>query len=196
MTEGAAAISVICFEHRKSRSATPRGGVFEARRDLLPDRRLAFIRNKSKSNRKSPRLLGGGGGRVKTHDFDCIRTCGALTQGFFFRGSDNYRVPRDRTVEKPIPFNPDDQGAPSLSLFIFGRLPMRPAGRGAFESLRGLIAGPVAPQRKLFREFPRNFFQLTRVESAGPGRSHSSTLCTGRSIVLRPHVRAFRKFAA
>ncbi len=158
MTEGAAAISVICFEHRKSRSATPRGGVFEARRDLLPDRRLAFIRNKSKSNRKSPRLLGGGGGAGQNPRLRLHTDLRPSHSGIFFpwlRHLPSSARPKGRKADS---FQCRRPGRTFAFAIYFRSASYAPRGAGGVRKSAGSHCGTGGPATQTLSRVSEKFF--------------------------------------
>ena len=164
MTEDSVANIAVCFEHQSvDASVTTTRGVLKLRRGLLSDRRPAFIRNKSKLNTKSP--LPWDGGRIKVSDFDCVRTCAPLIQGFFFRSREFRRgfwsfqaMPAAGQPKKQNHFNGRLERTTIVShrRLIISRFIFTP--RGAVESLEGFDPTPVGSQQKLLLVFRKLFF--------------------------------------
>lgn len=108
-------------------------------------------------------------GAVKVHDFDCLRTCAPLTQGFFFRSREFQGAIRiasgragDAPPKKPSHFNARLQRTTIVSRRRLHYFPIyfRIHPRGAVESLEDFDPTPVGSQQKLLRKFRELFFLI------------------------------------
>lgn len=116
------------------------------------DRRPPFNRNKPKLNTESPPPTGG---RSKVRTFAFSGTCAGPTHTFFFYGP---RISVNQTNSKKSKAESFQGSAPAERLQSSNYFPRANRPPGVPKSLEAFEPGPAAPQHKLFRQFPRNFF--------------------------------------